>query len=290
MTTRAPAWFEAKFIAGAIHRLQSKGFLTKGMFASETGIKGSTVTWKLAGTGEAAPMVPGEIGNRPVLNAARDIVTATMEDWEANEYIGAVDPEKMTENEQQVAQQTIGMAIGRRFDRIPLSKIDAVNPTTLGLTTANVTVENVMEAQSQILSNGNSEDYDLYCLLPFKQLTALALTKAFSNADYVTDTPLMKKIGARRWNGVMYVPAPDSYFRVPAANQYDFYMWAKSCVGFATPTDEEGKIQAASRIDYVAEKKQYFAAQTMSAASEVLMIEGIRRFRVGSNIALASGL
>lgn len=290
MSARAPAWFEAKFIAGAIHRLQSQGFLTKGMFASETGIKGNTVTWKLAGTGEASPMVAGEIGERPVLNAARDIVTATMEDWEANEFIGAVDPEKMTENEQQVAQQTIGMAIGRRFDRIPLAKLDAASPTNLGSVAANVTVENVMEAQAQILSNGNSGSYDLYCLLPFKQLTALTLTKAFSNADYVTDTPLMKKIGARRWNGVMYVPAPDTYFRVPAANQYDFYMWSKECVGFATPTDEEGKIMAASRIDYVPTKKQYFAAQTMSAACEILMLEGIRRFRVGSNIALASGL
>ena len=290
MTSRAPAWFENKFKKGAIHLLQSKGYLLKGLTSNATGMNGNTVTWKLAGTGEASPMVFGEIGNRPVLNADRTTVTATMTPWEANDYIGAVEPHMMAENEQQVAQETIGMAIGRRFDRIIVSTLDAATLTQVGAGTTNLGLDNILDAQQQILSQGMGDMLTINCILPYKQLSALLLQKGFSSADYVDDSPLLKKVQARRWSGINFIPVPDAYLNVPTANQYDFYMFAQEAVGFATPTDEEGNLSAATRIDYVPEKKQYFAAATMMAACAVLQTQGVRRLRFASNVALSLAL
>ena len=77
MTSRATAWFETKYVDGAIHVLQTEGYLTRGLFAAATGRNGNTVTWKIAGKGSATVMSQA-VEDRPTLNAARTVVTATM--------------------------------------------------------------------------------------------------------------------------------------------------------------------------------------------------------------------
>ncbi|MCO5091992.1 phage capsid protein [Bosea sp. (in: a-proteobacteria)] len=291
MTSRAPAWFEQKYINGAIHVLQAKGYVLQGTTRAATSQKGNEVTWKIAGDGEATEMSDA-IEDRPTLNAGRDTVKATMVDYEANEWIKTTDVEKMSENEQQVAQQTCGMALGRKFDRIILGAMDdeGGNIETIGSGTANIDLPDILEANTNIGDEGDSMEMQYFVALPVRQLGALLLRKGWSSADYVTDTPLLKKIGARRYLNMTFLPMPKKMFAVPSANQADGYMWAKDCVGFATPTDEKGLISAATRIDYVPTKKAYFAGNTMSAAARVLLVKGVKRLRVSTNTALTAGL
>lgn len=291
MTSRAPAWFEQKYIAGAIHVLQAKGYALQGTTATATSQKGNEVTWKVAGDGEATEMSDA-IEDRPTLNADRTTVKATMRDWEANEWIKTTDIEKMSENEQQIAQATCGMALGRKFDRIILGAMDdaATDIETIGSGAANIDLPDILEANTQIGDEGDSMEMQYTVALPVRQLGALLLRKGWSSAEYVTDTPLLKAIGARRYLNMLFVPLPKKMFAIPAANQADGYMWAKDCVGFATPTDERGKIAAATRIDYVATKKAYFAGNTMSAVGKVILPKGCKRLRVSTNAALTASL
>jgi predicted nucleic acid-binding Zn-ribbon protein len=291
MTSRAPAWFEQKYIAGAIHALQSDGYLTKGLTAAATSQKGNQVNWKVAGRGDASVMSEA-VEDRPTLNADRTLVTGTMVPWEANEWILTTDLARMTEAEQQVAAQTCGYAMGRAFDRILFTELDAQAGaiTTIGNGTANLDLINLLDGQQQIMAQGITGDMVINVAVPFRWQAALMLLRGYSSADYIQDSPLLKKIGARNYLGMRIIPMPDEYFAIPASNQADGYMWASSAVGFATPSDDKGMIEMATRIDYVPTKKAYFAANTMMALARTILPGGVRRLRFSTNAALTSGL
>ncbi len=281
MTSRAPAWFEQKYVAGAIHKLQSKGFLLKEAVNSTGEIKGNQVSWKIAGTGVATEMADG-ISDVPVMNADRTVVTAIMKDYEANDWIKVTDVEKMSENEQQVSQQTAAMAMGRKFDQVLLGTLDAdANIATVGSGAAAIGITDIMTAQGAIAALGVGS-YDYFCGLPQILMQQLELYREFANSQYVgDDLPLLKQIGSRRWRGITFMPLPDAYFNVPAANQIDGYLWVKDFVGLAP------NYAMQSRIDYVPLKKAYLAANTMGMAAASLMPEGVKRLRFSTNIALA---
>lgn len=280
MTARAPAWFETKYVDGAIHTLQTDGYLTKGLFTPATKMNGLTVTWKVAGRGTATRMSTS-VEDRPTLNANRTTVIATMEDWEANEWIQTTDLTKMSENEQTVAQQTCAYAIGRRFDIVPFAAMDAATITEIGNGTAQMSPIDLLNAQAAIKGQGIMGSPVLNVALTSMHMAQLLTYKAISSADFVTDNPFMKEIGARNWMGMRLIPMPDEYFRATTgqATSKDVYAWLTPTVGFTTPTDAEGRISMATRIDYVPTKKAYFAANTMSAAAAVILPEGVRRLR-----------
>jgi len=287
MTARVSAWNEPKFVDGVIHVLQTEGYLTQGLTSPPTSQIGQTVTWKLAGKGEATQMAPG-IEERPALNADRLTVTATMQDWEANEWVNGIDLKKMTEPEIQVAQKTVGMALGRRRDKLLIAALDAATPGgTIGTGAAAIDPTQMIDAQAQILGQGIAGTPELICLLPYRLLGQMMLYREFASSEWVgSDLPLMKRIGARSWNGIHYVPLPDDYFAVPAANQAYGYVYMKEAVGFATPTDWKGQIRELTRVDYVPTKKANFIASTMSACAVVLQTPGLRRLHFSTNAAI----
>jgi hypothetical protein len=280
MTSRATAWFETKYVDGAIHALQTEGYLTKGLFAPATDKNGLTVTWKIAGKGSAT-LMSQSVEDRPTLNAARDRVSATMAEYEANEWILTTDLTKMSENEQMVAQQTCAYAIGRKFDTIPFAAMDAAAGaiTTIGNGTAQISPLNLLSGAAAIKANGIAGSPIVNVAMTYKHMAQLLCYKAISSSDFVTDNPFMKELGARSWMGMRLIPMPDEYFAATTgqASSKDVYMWLQPAVGFTTPTDANGRIAMATRIDYVATKKAYFAANTMSAASAVLLADGVRR-------------
>lgn len=281
MSSRAPNWFEQKYIKGVTHALQGEGFVTRGMFQSEASIKGNIVNWKVAGKGQATPMSTA-IEERPIMNADRQMIPGTMADYEANEWILTTDIEKMSENEQQISQKTGAMAIGRTFDQVPLRAIDAAAPTVIGNGTAAISPVDIINGQSQIGGQGLQTSYEWFVALPTIFIAQLMLYREFTSSDWVGDEyPLLKAIGARKWLGMTIFPLPDEYFVSNVANSLDGYMWIKPAVGFAT------NYELVSRIDYVPTKKAYFAANTIGLCSAVLLPTGIRRMRFATNVALS---
>lgn len=274
MSSRAPAWFEQKYINGAIHKLQDSGYRLRGTTTDSDTIIGKTVTWKIAGKGEATEM-SGSIEERPVMNADRQTVDGTMKDYEANEWINRVDLNKMSESEQQVAQQTAAMAMGRRFDKNIMRVMDAAGTdiTTIGNGSAPMDITHPMEASATILAQGYAAMPEIYMPIPQMVMLQLELYKQFSSADYVGTQPMMKLLGARTYKGVTYIPLPNEMFNVPSSGQFDTYVYQKAAVGHVPNMALE------SRIDYVPTKKAWFAGNTVASAEAVLLPEGIRRMR-----------
>lgn len=274
MAAQTPVWFEQKYIRGVIVALQSKGFMTQGMAQVETNVKGSTVEWKVAGKGKATVMAP-TVERRPTMNAGRSILTATMLDYEANEWINMTDLEKMSENEQQIAQMTGAMAIGRTYDTILFQAMDA-DPTVpvIGDGSTDISITNLLQAQAAIMAQGIDGEFEMYVALPALVMAQLMLFREFANSQYIGEEyPLRKMIGTKSFLGMTIFPMPDEYFAAPAAGVLDGYMWMKNAVGFCTNYDLR------SRIDYVPTEKAYFAANTMGMCARTLLPTGIRRLR-----------
>lgn len=282
MTTRAPNWFEQKYVKGVIHTLQTEGFLLRAAVNQTGTIKGNQVTWKLAGSGVATEASTA-IQDSPVMNADRTTISATMKDYEANDWIKSTDIEKMPENEQQVAQKTGAMALGRKFDSIIIGAMDAASTAiaTVGDGSAAISILDPMTAQGAIadLAVGS---YEYFCALPQKLLQQMEIYREFSSSDYVGDEyPLLKQVGARRWRGITFIPVPSAYLNVPASNQIDGYLWVKDALGYASNYDLR------SRIDYVPTKKAYFAANDMGGCAAVLLPDAIKRLRFATNVTLS---
>lgn len=282
MPAQSPAWFEPKFKKGAIHRLQSQGFLLKSAVEEASDTNGSTVTWRRVGTGVASELQPG-MSQSPIMNAGRDTVSATFKDYEANDFIKKADLNKMSENEQQIAQQTAAMAMGRKFDQIVLATMDAdtVNITNVGNGAAAIAPTDIMTAQGQIFDVG-AGTYEYFCALPTIFMQQLELYREFSSADYVgAEYPLLKQVGARKWRNVTLIPMPSSFFNVPAANQADGYMWVKQSFGF------EWNKSMSCQIDWLALQKGWLVAMDMGCAAANILPEGIKRLRFATNVALS---
>lgn len=281
MPAQTPAWFEPKFKKGVTHRVQSRGFLLRGTTAESTTTDGSTVTWRRANAGTATILGAG-MSASPVMNAGRDTVTATFVDYEANEFIKKADLNKMSENEQQVAMQSIAMACGRQFDNVILRTLDAdSNIATIGDGTAAIGITDIMNAQGAIFDVG-AGSYEYYCALPGLFMQQLELYREFSSADYVTDGyPLLKEIGARKWRNITFIPVPSTFFNVPAANKADAFMWVKEAVGF------EWNQQLGIRTDWLPKEKGWFVAGDLGCACASVLPEGIKRLRFATNVALA---
>ncbi len=281
MSSRAPAWFETKYVDGVTHVLQDEGYRLQGTAMMPAEIKGNIVNFKVAGSGSAT-VKSTAIENRPVMNADRQLVPVTMVDYEANEWINVTDLEKMSENEQQIAQQTAAYAMGRRFDQIIMGAMNASGAaiTTLGTGAAVISIVDAIEAQARILSTGYTSMPKISMAIPTMWMAQLLLFREFANADYVDDRPLMKRIGARSFLGIDFIPLPDEQFAIPAAGQFDTYMWLQSGVGFAS------NYKLNSRIDYVAEKTAWFAANNMGAAAVTILPNAVRRMRFLTPTAL----
>jgi hypothetical protein len=280
MTARAYAWFETLYVKGAMHALQDSGYRSKGLFATAANMKGNTVTWKIAGKGEATEMSEN-IEVRPTINAARTTVTSTLKAYEANEDINVTDLTQMSENEIAIAQQSCAMAIGRKFDKIPFQAMDDATSsiTTIGDGSAQISPIDLLAGQAAMLAQGITGSPIIHVGVSYNQLASLLRYKEINNADYGGDNPLLRQLGARTWMGMNIIPFPDDTLNTYDTDEKAGYMWFKDCMGFHTPTGPDGKIAMATRIDYIPREKCHHAANTIQAAAKPILFEGIRRLR-----------
>lgn len=279
---RASAWFEQKYYSEAIHVLQTGGYLLKGLTLPPVEMVGNQCMFRIAGRGAAIEYAPG-IQNRPYMNAARTNVNVTLRLFEANEYIEKADLAQMSVEETSIAAQTAAYAMGRRFDTLITNELDAQagNITTIGTGAAAISILDVFEAQTQILSQGIIGMPQLVCALPVRFMQQLELFREFSSADFIgPEYPMARAVGARTYKGIQFIPCPDEYFAVPAANQADAYIWHRGAMGFANGTKF-----ADSRIDWVPEKGAWFAQNRMHGVAATLLPSGIRRLRFATNAA-----
>jgi hypothetical protein len=285
MSVPVSAWFQNAYIRGATHVLQSKGWMLKGTFREPDRILGKTAYWRVAGAGVAVPL-SDSIEQLTPMNLDRSTVNGVLTDWQAADWIKHPDINSMSENEQEVTQKSAAMALGRKFDRLVIEALDAdTNIPTIGNGSAAISIIDVITAAGQIMGSGWVDELELFCPLPQVMWNQLLLYREFSSSDYVgPEYPLSKMTLTKKFGFVTYFLVPDSTLTVPATNQMDAYMWAKSAIGFSTNYDMQ------SRITWENLYTAYLANNWMSGVAKPILggaTGAIRRLRFATNVALS---
>lgn len=289
MTTPVEAWFEKAYIKGATHKLQSQGFLLKGTTREPDRVNARDLVWRIAGTGEAREM-SNTIERAQPMNAGRETVEGTIKDYQAADWIRHPDINKMSENEQQIVQQTASMALGRKFDRIIFDEFDTLGAgDNIGDGTTDITLLDVMQAEAEIMGQGGN-DMELFCPLPSLAFKQLQLYEQFSSADYNgPDYPLARMTVRKKWGFCTYFMAPNQMFTFDTgvgleawktATWFQTYMWMKSCTGFGTNYEMQ------SRITWENQYTAYFANNWMPGCAKIILPEGLRRIKMKFNAPL----
>ena len=281
MATEAPNWYVTKFIDRAVNVFQAEGHMMRGMFTEPGRINANTVTWMIAGKGEAVPLQRGGFGS--AMNAARATVSATMTDWQAADWVYETDIEKMTANEQQAVADACGYACGRRSDLIAINALNAASLTTVGDGTQPFSLVQALTAMVALQnSDVQFESGAIFAGLPPLAWQQFLSYKQVNDADWVGYDGLPYKTGAKmkEWNGVRWFRIPVGYAPVNSSNTYDMFMWHKRAVGFGS------NYEIRSTVTWENLFTGWYHNNRFAATAQVLLPPGVVRMRAASNSAI----
>jgi hypothetical protein len=288
MAQEAPNWYVQAYIDRAVEVFQASGHKLKGMYTEPARIQANIVNWMIAGKGEAVPLQRGGFG--AAMNAARSTFSATMQDWQASDWVWQVDITKMTANEMEVVQSTCGKALGRRSDLIAINAMNAAAPTIIsdqavsnGTGTGFTLPMALAGLQTLQAHDVDTEDGQVYCGLPSLAWNQFMSYRQVNDADWVGYDGLPYKTGSKfkDWNGCKWFRMPDSYAPNPGQTyQQDFFMWHKSALGFAT------NYEVKSVVTWENIFSGWYHNNIFAATAQVLLVPGLIRFRINPLTAI----
>jgi hypothetical protein len=286
MSTDAPQWYVTQYNKTAQHKLQSKGFLTRGMAAAPVSVTGNIARFFILGKGKAVerPLIAQPV--KP-MNLGKSYIDLTMKNFQAAEYIPHGEPEQMSVNEQALIAEAGAMAMGRKFDDLLFRELDGnADIETIGDGTAYMDPGVGGVAKAAITGLGSAAMNEFFCPLPSFAFEQMKLYKVFANSQYIgPDLPLIRNTEAKTWNGVNWFVMPggfdkdgnlleDSVFSSPAATKIDTYLWHKSQLGFGS------NYEVSAKITYENIMTSWLYNNTGNAGWKVLQPEGIKRLRI----------
>lgn len=272
MTTRAPEWFEKRYLTGRNHALQSQGFLTRGMTTDTDNIQGNEAVWRKVGAGKATPHPAN--GKVPVMNVDRSTVSATIKDFDADDTFKVRDIEKMSENERLAIEESGSMAIGRAYDDILFDELVTSANIDGGAAQALTSPKIALESKAKITGLQRSMG-DLFCALPEMVMQNWKMLEVFSNSNWKGPASVTEHTTAVTWGGVHFFVMEDAFFtaRAPGDGQIFLPIWHKKCVGrVMNKVGMEG-------IFYRPDEKDWRINQAISGCAKIIMPEAVRLIR-----------
>ena len=297
MSTEAPNHYVTKFIDQITHVFQPRGRLLQGVTRPPVKFEANTVKFPIIGRGEAVALQRGSIG--PAMNAARTMITATVADYQANDWVYEADLEKLNYDENSVVAETCGKAIGRKKDLLIINELNTVSATIVDATNAGAIIPanapfSLVMALAGIttIENQNvfSDDGEVYCGMPPVAFQQFISYRQVNDADWVGYDGQPYKTGVRYklWNGVKWFRLPLEYCPIYAtnvggvtgANTIDFFLWHKNAIGFADNYDVR------STVTWENLYSGWYHNTRFAGVAKTLLPPGVIRFRIGANSAL----
>ncbi len=236
MAQQADAWYETQWLQNTLMTFQSEGFLSRGLGLPPASVAAQTVKWRIAGAGTATDLQRGAQEVTP-MNAARTIVTGTMQAKQAAEYIDAVDINRMSANERDVVNRTCGMALGRAVDSMFVSQLTAAvtaSSQTVGSYSNPLDLGTVLTAIALLQKKIKRwTGYQVFCALSSNPWNQLLTFPEFANSQWVgTNLAFAGMTDARSWNGVYFMLWPDDLLPLSSTNR-SCYLWTREAIGEA---------------------------------------------------------
>lgn len=232
MSTEAPAWYVEQYKSGVLYEYQSKGHTLAGTYMPPSRINGRTMHFPVAGKGEAVEMIIGS--DAKPMNAGRSDVELVPKAYQAYEYVYQADLDRMSANENQVAQEQCAKAMGRKHDAVVYAALDAgrgTYGTVIGDFSSGWDLAKALAVADNLFDRDVEEDGMAYCGLPQRAFSQMMGFEEFSSADWVRgDLPFQKVRRAKFWGGINWFTLPKALFP-RTGTSLTFYAWHFKALG-----------------------------------------------------------
>lgn len=239
-----------------------------------TGVVGSTHRFTRMGKGIATKRI--DQTDVVPMNIAYGNQTATLEDWNAPEYTGIFDQQKVNFNEREMLARTIANAIGRREDQLIIDALDA-SATTLVVDTDVGGADSGMNTskfrRARRLLNASSVPKgrgDRVALLSGAGMESMLGTTEITSSDYNSVKALVDG-EINYWLGFDVVEMDDrDEGGLPIASTVrSSYFFHKAAVGLAVG------INFRTEVNYIPHKTSWLANGIFSAGATHIDATGI---------------
>ena len=239
-----------------------------------TGVVGSTYRFTRIGQGLATKRI--DQTDVIPMNIAYGNQTATIEDWNAPEYTGIFDQQKVNFNERELLAVTVANAIGRREDQIILAALDAsastlVVDTNVGGAASGMNTAKFRRAR-RLLNAGNVPQGrgDRLAILSAIGMEQLLGTTEPTSADYNTVKSLVDG-EVEYWLGFQIIEMSDrNEGGLPLAGAIrSNWFFDKNAVGIAIG------INFRTEINYIPHKTSWLVNGIFSAGATHIDAAGI---------------
>jgi len=256
--------FVEEFEAGVHLAYQRMGSHFRGTVRTVNGVKNKTTFQKM---GKGTATQKARHGDIPAMNLAHTVVSVTLEDWYAGEWIDDLDVLRINHDEKMVAMQSGAAALGRKTDEQITTAMNTTT-TTDDHGTTGFTETTSIDVMETLGTNDVPNDGQRYCAVGWPQWGQLLAIDSFANADYIgRDNLPFKNAGtAKEWLTMMWfptsaVPAVDSDTRT-------CFAWHKSAVGHAIGADVQ------TNMAYHNDKDSWFVNNKMQMNAVLIDVNG----------------
>lgn len=247
---------------------QQKGSKFRNRVRVKEGVMASTYDFRKVGRG-AATQKP-QNGNIVPMNPTHSVVTATLGDWYAPEYVDLFDEQKMGpgSDERKTLVDTGVNALGRKTDELIVTKLATSTNIITGFNTAVFDINGVLAAIQAFLGVDafEMEGQISMALGTYQWLKFLNLPEVKSS-DYSNEKSLTKSVGASRmFMGIDFF----HYSGLPVASGVTTnILFDKRAVGWA-----EGAA-ISTEMNYIPEKVSTLVNSKFSGGAALIDSEGV---------------
>ena len=210
------------------------------------------------------------------MNITHGNATATLEDWNAAEYTGIFNQQKVNYKEQDKLATVIANAIGRREDQLVIDALDAAATaltvdTNVGGSTTGLNTAKCRRARRLMNAKGVPKAKGERCFL----ISAEGMEQLLGDSDANTvDKNVIKALydgEIAHWVGFDFIEVEDrTEGGLPkASNDRTNFAYHKASIGLAVG------INMRTEVNYIAQKTSYLANGIFSAGSVAIDAEGI---------------
>ena len=249
---------------------QQKGSKFRNRVRLKEGVQAATVDFRKIGKG-AATQKP-QNGNVVAMNPVHTVVTATLEEWYAPEYVDKFDEAKLGPgtDERSVLVETGVNALGRKVDELIVTKLLTSTNTIAGYNTGVLTLDGILAAIESFLGvDAFSQEGMIAMALGTKQWLKFLALPEVKNGDFNNDKGAFssRSPGASRmFMGIDFF----HYSGLPtAANVTTNILFDKRAVGWA-----EGS-NISTEMNYIPEKVSTLVNSMFSGGSVLIDTQGV---------------
>jgi hypothetical protein len=141
------------------------------------------------------------------MNPLHEVVTATLVDKYAPEYIDSLDMLKENISERESMQTTAVMALQRYADNQIIDIIDACTSTSAGPATTGLTMGKVALAlYTRLFGQDIPDDGQTTGVISWSAYGEMLQLQQYSGQEYVSDRPMMRGSGSVTWLNTRWIP------------------------------------------------------------------------------------